>query len=770
MCSPNQNVNKSARVLCPENNGQKSYHLLCGGLLVLRQDLKGKSMFTSKPIKLFAMYVVLIGLVFSIHPVLTVSATGLQDVVVQQMRCKSSIPILSVRSSPGTEFAEVEKVSTINGVVVGEFVNGWYQISGNTTVEGWVSGRDVHGCDAENLLFMGKTEHEIRNELAHAGYPFAGIASPEEILRVYSNTVVDIDNNNNDKQGLVHYRPGDTSLFTRWASQVSPDNSLPDYPRPQLVRSQWLNLNGMWGFERAIADEHPPFNKILSSNILVPFPPESALSGINSHVDRAWYRREVEIPAVWNGQRIMLHFGAVDWEATVYINGHHVGTNQGGYNPFSFDITDFLHHSGLQEIVVGVFDPTDSGEQARGKQVHNPVDIWYTASTGIWQTVWLEPVSATRVDYLRIMPDVDRGGVMIETSVVGDLSSVTAHLKVSSKGKLVSRYSVPVNQNYFIPIRNPVLWSPDNPHLYDVEINIVSNGTIVDNVTSYFGLRKISISYAGDVPRIHLNGRPFFHIGVLDQGYWPDGLYTAPTDEALVYDIDMVKQFGYNLVRKHMKIEPQRWYYWADRKGVLVWQDMPMGNNRSDWGKHLYKAELQQMVQNLYNHPSVVTWVLFNERWGEFEAGAVTSYTKNLDPSRLVVGATGYADEGVGDIVSYHSYNQIYFPEVSNGEARVLAEWGGLGLPVNGHLWTEGGWRWGEPSYVQPVTDTNSFIEWYRKYVDQIGVLKQNAGLSGAIYSQIADVERESTGLVTYDRAIVKVDPILMRSIHEFLR
>ena len=736
----------------------------------MKQDLTGKSMFKVKPSNPFAMSATLIGLACFLSPVLTVSATGLQGVVVQQMRCKGNSPTVSVRSSPGTEFKEIARVSAINGVVVGDFVDGWYRLLGNTAVEGWVSARDINGCDSENLAFMGKTEHEMRMELASAGYPFAGSASPDEILRVYANTAVGIDTNNNDNGNLVHYRPGHMSLSTRWASQVSPDNSLPDYPRPQLVRSQWLNLNGMWGFQSAVANEYPPFNKTLSNNILVPFPPESALSGVMSHIDRAWYRREIEIPLVWNNQRIILHFGAVDWEATVYINGHHVGTHQGGYDPFSFDVTSFLHQSGPQEIVVGVFDPTDSGEQARGKQVHNPIDIWYTASTGIWQTVWLEPVSATHLDYLRITPDVDRSGIVVETGVVGDLSSVIAHLKISSKGKLVSSYSVPVNQNYFIPIRNPVLWSPDNPHLYDIEIYIVSNGTIVDKITSYFGLRKISISYTGNVPRIHLNGRPLFHVGVLDQGYWPDGLYTAPTDEALAYDIDMAKQFGYNLVRKHMKIEPQRWYYWADHKGILVWQDMPMGNNWSDWGKHIYNKELKQMILNLYNHPSVVAWVLFNERWGEFDVSGVTEHAKTLDPSRLVVGATGYADEGAGDIVSYHSYNQIYFPEVSNGEARILAEWGGLGLPVSGHLWTEDSWRWGEPSYVQPVTDTNNFIEWYRKYVDQIGVLRQNLGLSGAIYSQIADVERESTGLITYDRATVKVDPILMRSIHSTLR
>ena len=729
-----------------------------------------KLMFNSEAKKLCIRCTTITIFALLVWPVLRVSATGLQSVVVQTMRCKGSEPTISVRSSPGTEFTEVSLLSTLDGVTVGDFVDGWYRLSENSGIDGWVSARFLNECDARNLSFLGKTESDMRMELANAGYPFADTASADEILRVYANTVVDTETNDDHTSDFVNYRPGNTPLFTRWASQVSPKNSLPDYPRPQLVRSQWLNLNGIWGFQDAVVGEHPPFGKTLSDNILVPFPPESALSGVMRHIDRAWYKREIEIPSVWEHQRIMLHFGAVDWESVVYINGHYIGTHQGGYESFSFDITDFLHQSGPQEIIVGVFDPTDSGEQARGKQVHDPKDIWYTASTGIWQTVWLEPVPVTRVDYVRITPDVDRSGVMFETRVVGDSVSVIAHLKVRSKGKLVATYSVPVNQNYFVPIRNPILWSPDNPHLYNVEINIVDNDTVVDKVTSYFGLRKISISYIDNVPRIHLNGQPLFHIGVLDQGYWPDGLYTAPVDEALSYDIDMAKLFGYNLIRKHMKVEPQRWYYWADRKGILVWQDMPMGNNWTDWGKHRYKAELHQMISQLYNHPSVVTWVLFNERWGEFDVSAVTSDVKRLDPSRLVIGATGYADEGAGDIVSFHSYNQVYFPEVSNGEARVLAEWGGLGLPVPGHLWTEDGWRSGEPSYVEPVTDTSIFVERYRDYVNQIGTLRDSIGLSGAIYSQLVDVEREITGMLTYDRTIAKVDPSVIRSIHSVLR
>ena len=727
-------------------------------------------MFNSGAKKVCIRYATICIFVFLISPVPRVSAIVSQSVIVQQMRCKGSEPTISVRSAPGTEFTEVALLYTLDGVTVGDFVDDWYRIIEKGKIDGWVSSRDLNGCHAEDLSFLGKTESEMRMELANAGYPFAGTASVDEILHVYGNTVVDTENNDDRSSDLVNYRPGNAPLFTRWASQVSPENSLPDYPRPQLVRSQWLNLNGMWGFQSATVDEHPPFGKTLSDKILVPFPPESALSGVMKHIDRAWYRREIEIPSVWEQQRIMLHFGAVDWESVVYINGHHLGTHQGGYEPFSFDISDFLHQSGTQEIIVGVFDPTDSGEQARGKQVHDPKDIWYTASTGIWQTVWLEPVPVTRVDYLRITPDVDRSGVILETRVVGDSAFVIAHLKVRSKGKLVANYSVPVNQNYFVPIRNPILWSPDNPHLYDVEINIINNGIVVDKVTSYFGLRKISISYVDNVPRIHLNDRPLFHIGVLDQGYWPDGLYTAPVDEALRYDIDMARLFGYNLIRKHMKIEPQRWYYWADRIGVLVWQDMPMGNNWSDWGKHRYKVELHQMISQLYNHPSVVTWVLFNERWGEFDVSGVASDVKRLDPSRLVVGATGYADEGAGDIVSFHSYNQIYFPEVSSAEVRVLAEWGGLGLPVLGHLWTEDSRRLGEPGYVELVTDASSLVERYRDYVNQIGFLRNSIGLSGAIYSQIADVERESTGLLTYDRAIVKVDPSVIHLIHSVLR
>lgn len=727
-------------------------------------------MYKTKANNLFTRCMLVTMFAFLAYPIPRVSAAGLQSDVIQRMRCRGIYPKISVRSGPGTEFVEVALLNTNEGVTVGDFVDGWYQVSENSKIDGWVSARNLNDCESENLLFLGKTESELRMELANAGYPFAGTVSADEIIRVYANTVVDTKQNDNGTSGFANYQQGNAPLLTRWASQVSPKNALPDYPRPQLVRSQWLNLNGIWGFQAAVAGDEPPFGKTLSDNILVPFPPESALSGVMKHVDRVWYKRDIDVPSIWQHHRIILHFGAVDWESVVYINGHNVGTHQGGYDAFSFDITDFLNRAGPQEIIVGVFDPTDSGEQARGKQVHDPKDIWYTATTGIWQTVWLEPVPVTRVDYLRFTPDVDRSGVMLETKIVGDSVSVLAHLKMMSQGKIVANYWVPINQNYFIPIRNPILWSPDNPHLYNVEINIINNGTVVDKVTSYFGLRKISISYVDNVPRVHLNGQPLFHIGVLDQGYWPDGLYTAPVDEALKYDIDMAKSFGYNLIRKHMKVEPQRWYYWADRQGVIVWQDMPMGNNWSDWGKHRYKAELHQMIAQLYNHPSVVTWVLFNERWGEFDVSGVASYAKTLDPTRLVVGATGYADENVGDIVSFHSYNQIHFPQVSSSEALILAEWGGLGLPVSGHMWTEDSWRLGEPSYVEPVTDTSVLEARYRDYVNQIGFLRDSIGLSGAIYSQITDVERESTGLLTYDRAVAKVNPSVIRSIHSVLR
>lgn len=622
-----------------------------------------------------------------------------------------------------------------------------------------------------------KTEPEKRQELAIAGYPFAGTAPLAEIERVYGDTAVGCSppggapNSQYAEYEAItaSYQPAPGPMFTRWAADVSQFSVHPEYPRPQMARDDWLNLNGLWQYQDASHGESPPLGQDLPERILVPFPVESALSGIMRHVDRAWYRRTVDIPASWAGQRVLLHFGAVDWEAHVYVNGQDVGTHWGGYDPFRMDITDALKSTGPQEIVVGVFDPTDSGEQPRGKQVHSPTDIWYTATTGIWQTVWMEPVPATRVERLRITPDVDLGRVHITTELTGNPRGVQVHVSINDGEQVISSgYGAP-NSELALTIAHPKLWSPTKPHLYDLRLSLYKQGRSIDTVNSYFGMRKIEVSHEGDSSQLKLNGQPIFQVGVLDQGYWPDGLYTAPTDAALRYDIETTKWLGYNLIRKHMKVEPDRWYYWADRLGILVWQDMPMGNNWSVWGQNTYQDELRRMMSNLHNHPSVITWVIFNEYWGQFSVGDVAGMVRQLDPSRLVIGATGYADQGVGDLVSFHSYRKVEFPQVGSDQAKALAEWGGLGLPIAGHTWPSGELRWAEPAHIESTSDASHLIHLYHEYTNQIRSLRDNVGLSAAIYSQLTDVERETTGLLTYDRATLKVNAAQLRAINQSL-
>ena len=703
-------------------------------------------------------------------PLGSVSAIEQKSLQTDDIRCVRAVTTVRVRSGPGTEYPEVASVSNGESVDVVASVGGWHQIEGGYRPPAWVAGRLFAPCDpVQSTVYGGKSEAEMRSELAVAGYPFAGTASVEEIQRVYAETVVNEPVVTTLVGAGSEYQLAQGPLFTRWAPQVSPTNSLPEYPRPQLVRPQWLSLNGMWEFQQAWPGDLPPIGLSLLEDILVPFPVESSLSGVMRHVDRAWYRRVFEIPSVWSGQRVILHFGAVDWEANVYVNGQALGSHYGGYDSFSLDITDALRPAGQQEIIVGVFDPTDSGEQPRGKQVHEPLDIWYTASTGIWQTVWLEPVPDTRVGGLRITPDVDNDGVLVAVNVDGSVGEVWAQVSVKQGGRSVAVKSGLPPGPFFLSVPNVILWSPANPHLYDLEVKLFRGDTLIDEVDSYFGMRKISAGTIDGVPRVLLNNEPLFQVGVLDQGYWPDGLYTAPTDEALRFDIELASSLGFNLIRKHMKVEPERWYYWADRLGMLVWQDMPMGNNWSDWGQEHYRDELGRMVRQLHNHPSVIMWVLFNERWGEFDVASVTAGVKSLDPSRLVIGATGYADEGVGDAISFHSYNRVEFPEVGTGGARVLAEWAGLGLPVSAHLWEADDLRWAEPSYVESAPSSVALLQRYEHYVNQIGALRHNVGLSAAVYSQLTDVEREATGWITYDRQVTKAAPERVHDIHKLL-
>jgi beta-galactosidase/beta-glucuronidase len=562
--------------------------------------------------------------------------------------------------------------------------------------------------------------------------------------------------------------------MTRWAAAVDANNVHPEYPRPQMRRDAWLNLNGRWEYAIRPRDEGRPAT--FDGEILVPFPAESALSGVMKQVGeshRLWYRRQFDAPERPAGHRALLHFGAVDWHATVWINDVEVGEHKGGYTPFTFDITDVLV-DGEQEIVVSVWDPTDSGFQPRGKQVGEPRGIWYTAVTGIWQTVWLESVPAYSIAGLQITPDIDAGALRLRatargsggpTSVVPGPSvpEITVHALAGDGETVVAAASGPVASVIALEIPEAKLWTPDAPFLYDLQVELRRDGEVVDAVDSYFGMRKISLGKdANGINRLFLNNEPLFQYGTLDQGWWPDGLYTAPTDEALRSDIEVLERLGFNMTRKHVKIEPARWYYHCDKLGLLVWQDMPNGDGhigredpdleRTEESAQNYMRELGEMIDLLRNHPSIVVWVPFNEGWGQFDTDGVLAWVKEYDPTRLVDGPSGWTDRGSGDIHDIHSYPGPAMPDLEPGRAVVLGEFGGLGWPVEGHLWRDRD-NWGYRTYET----REELWDNYRRLIEQLRPMIE-AGLAAAIYTQTTDVEIEVNGLMTYDREVIKLD------------
>jgi len=562
-------------------------------------------------------------------------------------------------------------------------------------------------------------------------------------------------------------------LATRWTKSVSPENAWPDYPRPQLTRKRWQNLNGLW--EYAITKREAPQPEQMDGEILVPYPVESALSGVMrrlGYTQRLWYRRGFEVAKDFRSGRLLLHFGAVDWEATVWVNGQKVGLHRGGYDPFSFDITDFLVPESRQEIVVSVWDPTDTGYQPRGKQVLQTEGVWYTASSGIWQTVWLEPVPESFIERLRIVPDVDRERVEV-TAFVAKAQGSEVTVRVLEDGRVLSESSGQPGKPLVLPMRNATLWSHENPKLYDLEVLFANQGSVVDQVGSYFGMRKISLGKdAAGRTRILLNDRPVFQLGLLDQGFWPDGLYTAPNDEALRYDIEVTKDLGFNLIRKHVKVEPARWYTWCDRLGMLVWQDMPNGDRflnvfkpipdpdliRTRGSAEQYRRELAQMITNLENHPSILIWIPFNEGWGQFDTARITEFVKRRDPSRLVDSASGLVDRGTGDVNDLHNYLGLSVPAPEADRAVVLGEFGGLGRRVEGHMWKDkGDWDY------RKINDRDQLTDAYCELMKNLEVM-QGRGLSGAVYTQTTDVEIEVNGHLTYDREQFKLDADRVRA------
>ncbi len=535
-------------------------------------------------------------------------------------------------------------------------------------------------------------------------------------------------------------------LKTRWAADVDTAHPLSEYPRPQMVRAHWQNLNGWWDY--AVRDSASPRPAAWDGRILVPFPIESQISRVGrsvSEVQRLWYHTtfRAEAPA---GGRLLLHFEAVDWQADVYVNDHLVGTHRGGYDPFTFDVTDALVPGSEQELVVRVWDPTDAGGQPRGKQVRRPHGIWYTSVTGIWQTVWLEPVPDAHIADLVIEPDVDSSRVSVRVVGTAEAGDASVRAEVMSGGRVIAS-ARKTSGTLVLPVPHPHLWSPDDPFLYDLRVSLGP-----DTITSYFGMRKIAVAPdSTGTLRLFLNNQPLFEFGPLDQGWWPGGLYTAPTDDALRADVATMRKLGFNMARKHVKVEPARWYYWTDKLGLLVWQDMPSGANHGPAERAEFESELRRIVDARRNHPSIVMWVPFNEGWGQYDTERIAHWLKSYDPSRLVDNASGWTDRGVGDVVDVHAYPGPAIPPDDGRRARVLGEFGGLGLPLEGHTWLDRD-NWGYRSF----TDTASLGRAYHELLRQVRYL-ESEGLAAAVYTQLTDVEVEVNGVMTYDRAVVKL-------------
>jgi hypothetical protein len=571
------------------------------------------------------------------------------------------------------------------------------------------------------------------------------------------------------------WKPADVPIKTRWAKEVSPEKVWPEYPRPQMVRKDnWINLNGLWRYGISDKDKEPASR---DGEILVPFCIESSLSGVGKRVnpDQAlWYQRSFKKPDL-KGGRLLLHFGAVDWHCKVMINESvQVGEHKGGFDPFTFDITDALNDGDRQQIDVWVWDPTDAGSQPVGKQIRKPHGIWYTPVTGIWQTVWLEVVPATFIEKLRPVVDFDNATVKVNTEIHGAKAGQRITAIVKLDGKHVGGARTVVGEPMVVPIvfesfRKP--WTPDSPTLYDMEVTITDGDKIVDQVSTYFALRKISIGKDDKgIQRLMLNNKPLFQLGPLDQGWWPDGLYTPPTEEAMVYDLKVLKDLGMNMLRKHIKVEPARLYYHCDKLGLLVWQDMPSCISRAPGKRHFirpdakedavftedekatYRKELKAMIDHLSFFPCIVCWVPFNEGWGQHDTNDVLKWTMEYDKTRLVDGPSGWTDRGVGHMKDLHQYPGPGMFPVMADRVSVLGEFGGLGLPLEGHLWRDSK-NWGYRTYKT----TEELREAYRSLMVRLHPLI-GKGLSAAVYTQTTDVEIEVNGYMTYDREVLKFD------------
>jgi len=580
-------------------------------------------------------------------------------------------------------------------------------------------------------------------------------------------------------QTFGQWKPAGDKIKTLWAEKIDVNKVLPEYPRPIMERSEWVNLNGLWDYAllKAGVAEPSKFN----GQILVPFAVESSLSGVQKTVgdeNEVWYKRNFTVPSKWKNKKILLHFGAVDWKADIWLNDIKIGSHTGGYTPFSFDIRPFLNKTGDQKLVVRVWDPSDKGFQPRGKQTSKPNSIWYTAVTGIWQTVWMEPVADKYIENIRTTSNIDKNQLTVKVASNGTTSADIVEVKVYDGKNVLSTTKASSCEKLEISIPDAKLWSPETPFLYTMKISLISNGKVIDQVGSYFAMRKISTKRdKNGIVRLELNNKPYFQFGPLDQGWWPDGLYTAPTDEALKYDIQKTKDFGFNMIRKHVKVESARWYMHCDQLGMLVWQDMPSGDHSPQWQSHTYfngnelkrsaeseanyRKEWKDIMDFVYSNPSVVCWVPFNEAWGQFKTPEIVEWTKSYDSSRLVNPASGGNHYQVGDMLDLHNYPGPEMYLYDGQRPTVLGEYGGIGLALEGHLWAADK-NWG---YVQ-FKNSKEVTDEYVKYAESL-LKMSKSGFSAGVYTQTTDVEGEVNGLMTYDRKVIKIDEPRVREINK---
>ena len=599
------------------------------------------------------------------------------------------------------------------------------------------------------------------------------------------------------------WAPVGNNIKTQWAETIDPNNPHPEYPRPQMVRANWMNLNGMWNYAitEASAEGFQAEGKIL-----VPFAVESSLSGVGRRLEpqqALWYEREFTVPKQWKGKNVLLNFGAVDWHSQVYVNGILVGEHKGGYDPFSFDVTPYLKKSGKQTLKVKVLDSTDNSYQPRGKQCIINTGIWYTPVSGIWQTVWLEAVAPSYVENYYVVSDVDNATMTFEVAAKtseGDVVKVAVleggeGYSAEKPSQKVVAEAVVADGKAVVSVPDMKTWSPASPYLYGVKVTVERNGKVIDSVDGYTAMRNISVVKDNSLnryKRMAINNEALFQFGPLDQGWWPDGLYTAPTDEALEWDIIKTKELGFNMIRKHIKVEPARWYYYCDLHGILVWQDMPCIGDHSkkqmpardksiqdatlnkwsrdsffggtdcvipqEWKDNYYR-EWTNIINAFKNFQSIVVWVPFNESWGQFDTPDVIRFTRALDPTRLINPASGGnfdlsdGNFGLGDILDVHHYPHPAMNIFESKVVNVLGEYGGIGLPVEGHTWQiERKWGYGgtKKDSEEVMTIYESFLEMLKTFVQ--------TGCAAAVYTQTTDVEGEVNGLITYDRKVIKVD------------